>query len=141
MAVKINPADKWFSKCVREAAEWRCECCGKQYEEGTMGLHCSHYFGRRANSLRYCPDNAFAHCFGCHQRLGSNPDDFRGWMVSKVGEGMIDILREKREDIGLAKDIKKNIKDVAKHYKAEYERLKQERLNGATGPLEIISYS
>ena len=106
-----------------------------------MGLHCSHYFGRRANSLRYCPDNAFAHCFGCHQRLGSNPDDFRGWMVSKVGEGMIDILREKREDIGLAKDIKKNIKDVAKHYKAEYERLRQERLNGVTGPLEIISYS
>ena len=140
MAVKINPADKWFSKCIREAAEWKCECCGKQYEEGTSGLHCSHYFGRRANAVRYCPDNASSHCWGCHQRLGSNPDDHRQWMVNKVGEGMINILRDKREDIGLAKSIKKNLKDVAKHYKAEYERLKSLRMAGEKGPLDIIEY-
>ena len=140
MAVKINPADKWFSKCVREAAEWKCECCGTQYEEGTSGLHCSHYFGRRANGVRYCPDNALSHCWGCHMKLGSNPDDFREWMVNKVGEGMIDILRQKREDIGLAKSIKKNLKDVAKHYKAEYERLKSLRMAGEKGQLDIIEY-
>ena len=54
-------------------------------------------------------------------KLGSNPDDHREWMVNKVGEGMIDILRQKREDIGLAKSIKKNLKDVAKHLIDECE--------------------
>ena len=53
---------------------------------------------------------------------------------------MIDILRDKREDIALAKSIKKNLKDVAKHYKAEYERLKSLRMAGEKGPLDIIEY-
>jgi len=73
-------------------------------------------------------------------KLGSNPDDHREWMVNKVGEGMIDILRQKREDIGLAKSIKKNLKDVAKHYKAEYDRLKSLRMAGEKGTLDIIEY-
>lgn len=140
MAVKITPADLWFSKCIREAADWKCQCCGTQYQEGTMGLHCSHYFGRRANAVRYCPDNAFAHCFGCHMKLGSNPDDFRAWTVNRIGEGMIDILREKREDTSLAKSIKKNLKDVAKHYKAEHARLRSLRMEGKKGDLKIIEY-
>jgi homoserine dehydrogenase len=72
--------------------------------------------------------------------LGSNPDDFRRWVIGNVGEGMIEILREKRNDIGLAKSIKKNLKDVAKHYKAEYERLKEERMKGEKGRLEIMPY-
>ena len=53
---------------------------------------------------------------------------------------MIDVLREKRNDIGLAKSIKKNLKDVAKHYKAEYERLKSKRLEGEMGELEVFEY-
>jgi hypothetical protein len=61
-------------------------------------------------------------------------------VIARVGEGMIEILREKRDDIGLAKSIKKNLKDVAKHYKAEYERLKEERMRGERGKLEIMSY-
>jgi hypothetical protein len=61
-------------------------------------------------------------------------------VIARVGEGMIEILREKRDDIGLAKSIKKNLKDVAKHYKAEYERLKEERMRGEKGKLEIMSY-
>ena len=138
--VKITPADTWFSKCIREAADWTCECCGNKYEEGSMGLHCSHYFGRRAKSLRFCPDNAFAHCFGCHQRLGSNPDDFHRWMVDKVGEGMMEILREKRNDIGLAKSINKDLKGVAKHYREEHKRLKTLREQGEVGILNIVEY-
>ena len=42
--------------------------------------------------------------------------------------------------IELAKSIKKNLKDVAKHYKAEYERLKSLRMAGEKGPLDIIEY-
>lgn len=140
MSIKITPADRWFSMCIREAADWTCECCGKKYEERSMGLHCSHYFGRRNKALRFCPDNAFAHCFGCHQKLGSNPDDFQRWMLNKVGEGVMDILREKRNDIGLAKSINKNLKDVAKHYRQEHARLQQLRMDGDVGILDVIEY-
>ena len=140
MKVKIKASDKWFSRCIRERTAWTCEVCGSVHEEGSQGLQCSHYFGRRANALRWAKDNAFAMCWGCHQKLGSNPDYFRLWAVNKVGQGMIDILREKREDINLAKLFKKNEKEVAKHYKAEYERMLEKRNDGETGRLEFEDY-
>ncbi len=140
MRIKIKPSDKWFSRCIRERTSWTCEVCGSSHEEGSQGLHCSHYFGRRAKSLRWAKDNAFAMCFGCHQKLGSNPDDFREWVSAKIGEGMIQILREKREDIGLAKLFKKNEKEVSKHYKNEYESMLEKRNAGETGRIEFEDY-
>lgn len=138
--IKRTQADDWFSKCIREASNWKCEGCGTEYEEGSQGLHCSHYFGRRAYAVRFDPDNVFAHCFGCHQKFGANPDDFRAFFVEQRGEGMAQLLREKREDIGLAKSVKKNLKDVAAHYRAEFKRLKAERARGETGPLTVVGY-
>lgn len=145
--IKIHPADSWFSKCIREAADWTCEAheyCGfntsGKFEEGSQGLHCSHYFGRGGYGTRFAVENCDAHCFACHQKLGSNPDDFTRWKAQKYGEGMIGILREKRNDIGLAKAIKKNLKDVAKHYREEHKRLKQLRAEGITGKLDVIGY-
>ncbi len=90
--------------------------------------------------MRWAKDNAFAMCFGCHQKLGSNPDDFREWVSAKIGEGMIQILREKREDIGLAKLFKKNEKEVSKHYKNEYESMLEKRNAGETGRIEFEDY-
>ena len=139
--MKITPADKWFSKCVRARTNWTCECCGTSYLEGSQGLHCSHYFGRRAYSVRFDPMNAFAHCFGCHQKLGSNPDDFQAWALEKLGQQKLDILREKRENIHLAKDYKKNLKDVGKHYKLELEAIEAARAGGASGRIEFIGYA
>lgn len=138
--IKISTADSHFSKCVREAAGWKCEACGTQYPENAQGLHCSHYFGRRAYGVRFDPNNAFAHCFGCHSKLGGNPDDFRQWVVDQIGEGLIDILRERREDISLAKYIKKNLKDVSDHYRDELKRLKQLRAEGKGGKLDIRGF-
>ena len=140
MTIKRTPADDAFSKCVRAAADYTCECCGRQYEESSMGLHCSHYFGRRAYSVRFDPGNAFSHCFACHQTLGSNPDDFRKWALGAIGEGRIQLLRERREDTNLAKSIRKNLKDVAKHYREELKRIKSLRAEGVTGKIEIVGY-
>lgn len=140
-AIKRLPADMWFSKCVRERSNWTCEKCGTQYDFGAQGLQCSHYFGRRAYGVRFDPDNAFAHCFSCHQDLGGNPDDFTHWALGELGEGRIQMLREKREDIGLAKSIKKFLPDVAKHYKAEFARMRQERDLGATGRVEFENFT
>lgn len=138
--MKITAADTMFSKCVRSRANWRCEACGTQYEEGSQGLHCSHYFGRRAYAVRFDPMNAFAHCFGCHQKLGSNPDDFQRWAEAHLGEEAIGILREKRENISLAKDYKKNLKDVAKHYREQYALIQEAREKGDDGRIEFIGY-
>lgn len=138
--IKITPADRWFSLCVRESANWTCEYCGTKYEEKAQGLHASHYYGRGNYSLRFCPDNVFAHCFSCHLKLGSNPNDFVVWVRDKIGEGAIDILIEKRNDLNLAKFIKKDLKSVAAHYKSEYEKLRQQRAEGATGKLQFTEY-
>jgi len=138
--MKITAADKFFSKCVRSRTNWCCEACGTQYEEGSQGLHCSHYFGRRAYAVRFDPMNAFAHCFGCHQKLGSNPNDFQRWALNALGEGAIDILQEKRENISLAKDYKKNLKDVAKHYKEQFELIQAARKEGNDGRIEFVGY-
>lgn len=138
--IKRLPADDWFSKCVRERADWICEVCHTGYERGSQGLHCSHYFGRRAYGVRFDPDNAFAHCFGCHQKMGSNPDDFTRWATEQLGEGCIELLREKREDISLAKSIKKFPKDVAKHYKEQHEEMLRKREAGEIGRIEFEGY-
>lgn len=138
--IKNSTADSHFSKCIREAAGWKCECCGTQYPENAQGLHCSHYFGRRAYGVRFDPGNAFAHCFSCHQKLGGNPYDFNEWVEGQIGEGLIQILREKREDTNLAKYVKKNLKEVSDHYREEHKRLKALRADGETGKLEIVGF-
>lgn len=139
--IKITEADRQFSLCVREAANWTCEYRGTQFEEGSQGLHCSHYFGRRAYSVRFDPDNAWAHSFWSHQHLGANPDEFTRWVTEQLGQGRLDILREKWNDLSLGKMIKKFQKDVSAHYRAEHKRLKQLRLDGATGKIEIIGFN
>lgn len=144
--IKISPADRWFSKCVRESQDWTCEVCKTKYPENAQGLHCSHYFGRRNYSVRFCAGgsggvtNAFSHCFGCHQKMGSNPYDFTKWVTDTIGEGALEILIEKRNDINAAKMIKKNLKDVAAHYKLEFEGLQARRAGGDSGVLTFTPY-
>lgn len=139
--IKTTTPDSHFSKCIREAAGWKCECCGTEYPENAQGLHCSHFFGRRAYGVRFDPDNAFAHCFGCHSKLGGNPYDFHKWAEKQIGAGLIQILREKREDTNLAKYIKKNLKSVSDHYREELKRLKQLRAEGAVGKLKVQGFT
>lgn len=136
--MKISQADTWFSKCVRERANWTCEKCGKQYEEGSTGIHCSHIFSRRHRTIRWCGDNAQALCFSCHQWFGGNPADSAVWLDELLGEGHIELLREKRDS--MVKVSKLEEKEIAKHYREEHKRMKEGRLNGATGRLEFESY-
>ena len=144
--IKITNADKWFSKCVREAADWSCEVCGTKYAENAQGLHCSHFFGRRNYSVRFCSqglkgvNNAFSHCYSCHQKMGSNPYDFAKWVENEIGADFVEILIEKRNDISAGKMIKKNLKEVAAHYKLEYEKLKARRAAGEKGKLSFTCY-
>lgn len=140
----ITPADHWFSLCVRTRTDWTCERCGKKYEEGSQGLHCSHYFGRGHWSVRFDPLNAFAHCYGCHMQFEGNPDYFVSWVIVRLGDEQIDILRDRENDpSGRGKEIKrtKGKGEIAAHFKAEYERMLQERSRGVTGRIEFSGWT
>jgi hypothetical protein len=46
----------------------------------TTSLQCSHFQGRAKLATRFDPDNAFAHCAGCHRYFGANPYEFVAWV-------------------------------------------------------------
>ena len=140
MRLKRTTADHWFSRCVRLRNDFICQGCGKQYEENSIALHCSHYFGRAKKGVRYDALNAFAHCYGCHQRFGSNPDYFFRHYIDEYGEEALAILREKVEDINLGKRANKEKKQISKHYRQEAIRMEDERSSGKKGWLEFVSW-
>ena len=121
MAVKIKQADRWFSRCIRQAANWTCERCGTSYEEGSQGLHCSHIFSRKHRTIRWCKDNAQALCFSCHSWYGGNPADSGAWITNLYGEGFMEILREKMNSKVRVSKLEEA--DIASHYKKQYQML------------------
>ena len=124
MAIKKSAADIAFSKCVRAQAKYTCVRCGAVHDKSSSGLHCSHNFGRRHRTIRWCKENALSLCFGCHQWFGENPADSGLWLEKLLGSGVIDILREKR-DSGV-KVSKLEERDIAKHYRAELKRIESD---------------
>lgn len=138
--IKTTSADAWFSKCVRERADWTCQLCGKKYEYKSQGLHCSHFVGRGNYSVRFHELNAFAHCFGCHSRIGSDHIGFTQHYLEEYGQGAYDLLTEARNDIDLGREMKRSLKEIAKHYKLEHERQREQRNAGKTGWLEFVNY-
>ena len=136
--MKRDICDDLFSKLIRERAGWNCESCGKNYEHRTQGLHCSHFFSRRHKSTRWDPENAAAHCFGCHQRLGGNPIDFTTWIKGHLGVCAMAALRLRaHQTVKIDKTMKKQITE---HLRGELKRIQELRNNGATGRLEFEGY-
>lgn len=123
--MKISTADKYFSLCIRESNNWTCERCGKEYLERSRGLHCSHIYSRTHRTIRWCKDNAQALCFYCHDWYGNNPADSGLWIAEILGEGHIQLLREKRDS--RIKVSKLEEKEIGKYYKGEYERMLSQR--------------
>lgn len=138
MGIKITQADRYFSKCVRAANNYICERCRAVHNKSSTGLHCSHIFGRRHKTIRWCKDNAQSLCFSCHQWFGENPADSGKWLEEILGEGYLQILREKR-DSGV-KVSKLEEKDIAKHYKKELALIEEKRASGEVGYIEFESW-
>lgn len=138
-AIKVTPADGWFSKCVRERVNWTCERCGKQYPEGhRQGLHCSHHHRRGNWGIRFDPMNAESLCYGCHSHEGGT----QGRINACLTDAEQEILTDKKNDTGLGKLVRKTKGkgDIAKHYKAELERMRSLRAEGVTGRIEFDNY-
>lgn len=91
--IKIDPADKAFSLFVRTKAGWKCERCLTQYKPPTSALHCSHFFGRGKESVRFELINATALCMGCHLYFTAHPVEHYDWQVKRLGQKAVDKLR------------------------------------------------
>lgn len=120
MAIKRDAADKWFSDVVRKKAGHVCESCGKV--EGRM--ECAHIYGRSAKSVRWSLDNAVCLCHYCHMRFTANPIEFTAWLERELGQGHMDMLREKWQV--LMKTNKELRKEIAKHYREEFKKMDQD---------------
>lgn len=131
--IKRSPADDWFSKCVREAHNHTCEMCGK-----VGRMETSHVHSRRHRTIRWDVLNVNCLCNGCHRKWHESPLDSFRWFAEKFGEGRVDILLEKKRS--KVKISKQEEKGIAKHYKAEFDKLMERRDSGETGYLEFLSY-
>jgi len=140
MKVKRDKRDDMFSKLVRERANHTCESCGKYcgpHHDGGR-LDCSHIFSRRHIATRWHPDNAVAHCFTCHQRLGENPVEFNRWAEDFLGKGLLDVVEELKNSI--CKMTKADKEDLYKHLKAEYAAMLEKRADGDTSRIEFKAW-
>lgn len=81
----ISALDRACARYAKVRAGWRCERCGRQYDEGDGRLQWSHHYSRRHHGIRWEDDNFSAHCGGCHIYLGGNPVEFERWIVAKLG--------------------------------------------------------
>ena len=116
-SVKVSPADTAFSLCIRTAANYTCEKCGK----GDKRMECSHIFSRKHRTIRWCKENAMCKCNYCHRWWHQNPLDAAAWFVSKVGEAFVEILKEKRDSKVRVSKLEE--KEIAAHYRAELKKL------------------
>jgi hypothetical protein len=143
--LKRTTADSWFSKCVRERSNWTCDRCNKHYPDdaakgSSRSLDCSHVFGRGNWSVRHDPDNAFCHCYGCHSIFGSDKEVQQKEYNRVFGGGLYDMLVQKKNDSSRGRVAKRSNKEMAKHYKAEFERMRGLRLEGEQGRIEFEGF-
>ena len=137
--MKRTKLDKVFSDLVRERAEFTCERCGKYYPVGhRQGLDCSHFYGRRHRSTRWHPDNAFAHCRGCHQYLASNPAIFDKFARDSLGDTRYDWLMERHNQT--VKYTKADLEDIYQHLKAQLTYLQRRRSQGERGYIDFVAW-
>ena len=114
--VKIWPADKWFSLCVRLAADNTCENCYKPADD------CAHIYSRGKFTVRWSKDNAIALCRTCHEAFGREPCEWTDFIDAKW-PGRRDRLILKMQGIG------KNTPEIraliSTHYNREYRRMEK----------------
>ena len=83
--MKLDLADKYFSKFIRTRDKWTCQRCKTKYKEGSLA--CSHFYGRRNESTRFEPDNCIALCYGCHKYFDeTNREAYREFKLKQLGE-------------------------------------------------------
>lgn len=136
--MKRDRLDTIFSNVIREAADYVCDRCRKNYRDRPMALHCSHIFGRQHKSVRASSLNAQALCYPCHRWYGENPIESGSWIREWLGEtGYERLLAMKNTAIRWNQQAKD---ERYAHWKAEYERVMGMRKQGVTGFIRLVDY-
>jgi len=118
LGIKRTNADIWCSKAVR-LRDGACVSCGSTETNQAM-----HIYGRRNKAVRYSLDNLLTGCYTCHRLFGESPVAFIDFCTQHLGEGHMEILREKSQ--GIMKDNKVTRDEIAKHYR---EQVRMKELN------------
>ena len=140
-AIKITPADKAFSLCVRERVNYTCERCGTYApKELSKRLDASHFHGRGKWSVRFDPDNVFACCYGCHAYLGAHPIEHMYWVQERLGPYRFEALAERARDIKRGREARRSVKEIAAHYRQELEIIREKRRECSTGRIEFAAW-
>ncbi len=134
-AIKRTPADAAFSSCIRERANWTCQRCGTHYADGEatgkcQALDTAHIFGRGNWSVRFDINNAICACRGCHGVLDGDLEEKLNLYRKYFGDGLYDMIKERRHDTGLGRYMRKNKRDVAAHYREQYRLMREAKSNG-----------
>ncbi len=133
MSIKITPADKAFADCVKAAYDYTCQVSG---EQGRVEL--SHIHSRRHRTIRWCKENALPKSHHKHRWWHENPTEAGAWFLNKYGQGMVDLLMEKKNS--KFKVPKSEEKQIAKHYRNELKIIEAKRAKGRIGYIDFISY-
>lgn len=139
--MKRDALDAVFSDLIREAWDWTCARCLKEFPDRKgRDVHCSHFFSRSFNSMRWFPDNAVCLCATCHDHIGKRPDEHTAMIRRVLGDVAYERNRERmwNKIVRYKADDKKAMR---KHYAAELERIKaMRRVDGVTGYVAVASY-
>ena len=114
--VRRWPADDWFSKCVRLAADNRCESCGQEATDN------AHIYGRRHFTVRWSKLNCVALCRRCHSSFTDEPCMWADFVDAKW-PGRRELIQIKMQGIG--KNSPEVRKMVCTHYNKEFRRMEK----------------
>jgi hypothetical protein len=123
--LKITSADRYFSLCIRERAKFVCERCHTfAPPELSKRLDCSHFHGRGKWSVRFDPENCTALCMGCHLYMTAHPIEHVAFIQEKLGPYRFQALAERAANTTLGRQAKREVKEIAKHFKAQLENVR-----------------
>jgi hypothetical protein len=104
----IRPSDRLFSEFIRKRdgdCKYRAKCNGGwDYKE----LHCSHFYGRGRESVRFDPENADASCRACHHYVGDTEEGrkwLKEWKLAQLGQRAYDLLMLRANTPGKRDDV------------------------------------
>ena len=129
--VKITKYDKTASEAVRTAADFTCEICGIQDDT----IQCMHDISRTYVITRYDHRNLISGCAKCHFATGKDPHYHRECFIKVHGAEEVQLNRERAHSGDRLKPAEKD--EVRAHYQAEIKRIKQLRMDGSIGKIEL----
>ena len=139
MSVKRWPEDIAFSKAIRESHDYTCCNCEGNFRHEPGYAHCAHVHTRKHRSCRWNANfGAVCLCAKCHRRFTDFPVEWGDFLRRYMGDSNYE--EAKRLAWTSRKYTPAERKEIGAHYRAEEKRIKNERNNGQTGQIKLISY-